>query len=354
MLAADAPGAHLPIAGVFASWSHATTPNEFLRRSLGRALVDDRHTAHPGRRAELGKHLARDGRNLGGSGTVRRGVAAEQVGEGVLSCASSPEAGGGGDRAERPNRSARDEEGNHEPTDEPEGRLGVVEEPATGDEGGRATRPLGHEPRARGREPRPGEDQPYDKEHEAPEQLQKLAADAARLSGRVEVGEQADAGEERDDPCDPAGCGSMLVDSRRAVRSGHGGVRGERDTTAAIGTPTTTRRTSIQCSERSPWREGRTGERDVVEQRPEHEEEGETDCHARSGRDHCLHGRDHRNLMRRGADEAHGGEALLSPRGRQPAGGGDQDEHRQQERDGSADQDPLQNRSAPDDVLWQA
>src|ERR1039457_4638909 len=30
MFAADAPGAHLPIAGVFARWSHATTPNEFL------------------------------------------------------------------------------------------------------------------------------------------------------------------------------------------------------------------------------------------------------------------------------------------------------------------------------------
>src|ERR1022692_3331204 len=30
MFATVAPGAHLPIAGVFASWSHATTPNEFL------------------------------------------------------------------------------------------------------------------------------------------------------------------------------------------------------------------------------------------------------------------------------------------------------------------------------------
>ena len=29
MLATVAPGAHLPIAGVLASWSHATTPNEF-------------------------------------------------------------------------------------------------------------------------------------------------------------------------------------------------------------------------------------------------------------------------------------------------------------------------------------
>ena len=41
--------------GVFASWSHATTPNEFLS-GVGRALVDDRHSPHAGRRTELGQH----------------------------------------------------------------------------------------------------------------------------------------------------------------------------------------------------------------------------------------------------------------------------------------------------------
>ena len=30
MFAKFAPGAHLPMAGVFSSWSHATIPNEFL------------------------------------------------------------------------------------------------------------------------------------------------------------------------------------------------------------------------------------------------------------------------------------------------------------------------------------
>src|ERR1019366_2687432 len=30
MFATVAPGAHVPIAGVFANWSHATSPNEFL------------------------------------------------------------------------------------------------------------------------------------------------------------------------------------------------------------------------------------------------------------------------------------------------------------------------------------
>ena len=97
--------------------------------------------------------------------------------------------------------------------------------------------------------------------------------------------------------------------------------------------------------------EGRPGERHVVEQRPEDEEEREADCDARDRRDHCFHRRDHRNLMRRGANEPHRGEALLTPRGRQPAGGRDKDQHWQQERDGSAGQDELQNGSANGGVL---
>ena len=170
-------------------------PERVPQRSLGWALVDHRHTAHSGRRAELGKHLAWDGRNSGGSGTVRRREAAERFGEGVCPCASSAGAAGGGDGAERPDRGARDEEGDHEPTDEPEGRLGIVEEPAAGDKGRRTAGPVGHEPRTRGREPRSSENQPHDKEHEAREQLEKLAAIAARLAGRVEVREDSDAGE---------------------------------------------------------------------------------------------------------------------------------------------------------------
>src|SRR5690348_10586083 len=93
---------------------------------------------------------------------------------------------GGGDRAERPDRCTGDEEGDHKPADEPEGRLGIVEEPATGYEGGRAIRPLGHEPRARRGQPRSGEDQSCHEEHEADQQLEKLAAVAARLSAGVE------------------------------------------------------------------------------------------------------------------------------------------------------------------------
>ena len=123
------------------------------------------------------------------------------------------------------------------------------------------------------------------------------------------------------------------------------------DTTAATGTPITTSTMSIPCSERSPCGEGRSGERHVVEQRSEGEEEGEADCDARQRRHHCLDRGDHGDLTRRGADEPHGGEALLAPRRRQPAGRRDQDEHRQQEADGSAGQDPLQNGSAPDGVL---
>src|ERR1035441_5107964 len=96
--------------------------------------------------------------------------------------ASSAGTAGGGDRAERPDHGARNEEGDHEPTDEPEGRLGIVEEPAAGDERSGATGPLHHESRTRGGEPRSSENQPHDKEHEAHEQLKNLAAIAARRS----------------------------------------------------------------------------------------------------------------------------------------------------------------------------
>ena len=101
-------------------------PERVPQLSLGWALVDQRHTAHSGRRAELGQHVAWDGRNVGGSGTVRRREAAERVGEGVFpraACAGA--AGGGGDRAERPDRGAGNEEGDREPTDEPKAALGL-------------------------------------------------------------------------------------------------------------------------------------------------------------------------------------------------------------------------------------
>ena len=173
---------------------------------------------------------------------------------------------------------------------------------------------------------------------------------AARLAGGVEVREHGDAGEERDDPHDPrwAGRRSPLHAERRyldpAQREARRHDRGDRDADHGEHDVDPVQR-EVALSE------GRSGERHVVEQRPEDEEECEADCDARDRRDHCLHRGDHRNLTRRGADEPHRGEALLAPRGRQPARGRDQDQHRQQERDGSAGQDELQNGSAPDGVL---
>ena len=139
--------------------------------------------------------------------------------------------------------------------------------------------------------------------------------------------------------CTPSGDIWTLRSARRA------------DTTAATGTPITASTMSIHVQREVALGERRSGERHVVEQRSEDEEECEADCDARDRRDHCLHRGDHRNLTRRGADEPHGGEALLAPRGRQPARRRDQDQHWQQERDGSAGQDELQNGSAPDGVL---
>ena len=173
---------------------------------------------------------------------------------------------------------------------------------------------------------------------------------AARLAVRVEVREHGDAGEERDDPYDPrwAGRRSPVHAERRyldpAKREARGHDRGDRDADHG--------EHDVDPVQREvALGEGRSGERHVVEQRSEDEEECEADCDARDRRDHCLHRGDHRNLTRRGADEPHRGEALLAPRGRQPARGRDQDQHRQQERDGSAGQNELQNGSAPDGVL---
>ena len=67
--------------------------------------------------------------------------------------------------------------------------------------------------------------------------------------------------------------------------------------------------------------EGRSRERHVVEQRSKDEEECEADCDARNRRGHCLHRGERGDLSRRGADEAHGGVALLASRRRQSAHG---------------------------------
>ena len=95
----------------------------------------------------------------------------------------------------------------------------------------------------------------------------------------------------------------------------------------------------------------RSSEGDVVEQRPEQEEEGEPEPHSGDGRNRRLDRGDDRDLTRRGADETHRREALLPPGGGQPARRRDQDEHGQQERDGSTGQNELQHGSAPDAVL---
>ena len=207
MLATGTPGAHLPIAGVRASWPHATTPNEFPTGPWDDAWWTSVTLRTPG-----------VVRSAASTGTWTEGTCAEagqfdvekpQNGSARVpsSCASSAGTAGGGDGAECPDRGAGHEEGDHEPADEPEGRLGIVEEPVAGDKGRRTAGPVGHEPRTRGREPRSSENQPHDKEHVARQQFEKLAADGARLAGLVEVREHGDTGEERDDPHDPRWAG---------------------------------------------------------------------------------------------------------------------------------------------------
>ena len=97
--------------------------------------------------------------------------------------------------------------------------------------------------------------------------------------------------------------------------------------------------------------ERRPGERHVIEQRSNDEEECEAGRDTCESRDCCLDGGDHRNLAWRGADETHSGKALLAPRGRQATRGRDQDKHWQQKSDGSTNENELQNGSAPGGVL---
>ena len=123
--------------------------------------------------------------------------------EGVRPCASSSSAADDGDGAERPDQGARNEKGNHKPTDKSERRLRIVEESAAGEQRGGTTRPLHHQSGTSGREPRSSQNQPHDKEHESHEQFENLATIAARLAVRVEVREYRDAGEQRNDPHDP-------------------------------------------------------------------------------------------------------------------------------------------------------
>ena len=99
------------------------------------------------------------------------------------------------------------------------------------------------------------------------------------------------------------------------------------DTTAAIGTPIDDDRDVDPLKREVARGQRRAREGDAVEQRSEEKEQDETERHSGEGRNRRLYGRDHRDLPRRGTHEPHGGEALLSPGGGQPTGGGYQDEH---------------------------
>ena len=312
--------------------------------------MDHGHTPHSRRGAKGDQRLARHRRNLCGSRTIACRQGAEGVGQRVVPDASSSGAAGGSDRAQCSDCRARDEESEHEPADEPEGRLGIVEEPAAGDQRGGSARPVGHEPSARRGEPGSGQHQSDDKKREANEQFKELAAIAARLAGCVEVGEHADPGEKRNDPEDPrrgGGRPSTYAERRNldaAQRQACGHDRGDRDADHND--------CDVDPLKREvPWSQRRTGEGDVVEEWSKEKEHDEAKRHSGNGRNCRLHGRDHRDLPRGGTYEAHGGEALLSPGGGQPAGGGDQDEHRQEQGDRSDGQDPLQHHRTPHTTL---
>ena len=312
--------------------------------------MDHRHTAHSRRRAELGKHLAWDGRNSAEAGQFD--VEKLQNGSARVSLPAlpPPELLAAAIELSAPIAALATKRAITSPLMNRKAALGLSRSrrPAMSVAGRLARFAISREPAVVNHGP--ARTSPTMRSTKPTSSSRSWPPTCARLAGRVEVREHGDAGEQRDDPYDPrwAGRRSPVHAERRyldpAQREARGHDRGDRDADHGEHDVDPVQR-EVACSE------GRSGERHVVEQRSEDEEECEADGDARDRRDHCLHRGDHRNLTRRGADEPHRGEALLAPRGRQPARGRDQDQHRQHERDGSAGQNELQDGSAPDGAL---
>ena len=124
------------------------------------------------------------------------------------------------------------------------------------------------------------------------------------------------------------------------------------DTTAASGTPITTRTTSIRCSERSPAASGAPVNGTWTSKGRNRKKRAKPSADARERRNVCLHRRDHRDSAaawrRRAASPRSAPHAVAADSRHAVA---DQDEHWQHEGDGSADKDELQDRSAPEPAL---
>jgi len=165
------------------SWSHATSPSHHLReQGNGPRAPPSRRAPRAAARKPVSTWPGTEGISVEASHEIRE--SAELVVEGCGRPGRCSLGADSDDRAERPDRCARDEEGEHEPANRTEGRPRLSRSRRHGDERGGATCPLGHESRAHLGQPRSGEDQPHHDEQRKPTRtFQNLAAVALRLAG---------------------------------------------------------------------------------------------------------------------------------------------------------------------------
>ena len=308
-------------------------------------LVEQGHALHVRDRAEIGQQLIGNGRRgqpgLAGGGDGPAHETAELLDQGRGS-----EAAGAGrrvavDGGDDPDRDAGREQGDDEPTDGAERGPGVVGKPASGEEGGRAVGASGHEPGANHGQPRAGDDEAGHDQEATREVGQDLGAGAFRGSDVDEVRELADAGDQGQQAVGPGHRGRDSPGNAqwRDLHSAHGDTGGDR---GGEGNPDHYQQHVDEVEGQIPVGEGFTGEVHARQHGAEQEEHTKADGHAAETTDRRFDRRDHRDLLRGGADQAQGREALLAPGCGQAGGRGDEDEHGEQQRQGADGQDDLQ------------
>ena len=277
---------------------------------------------------------------------VRRGGRLERLPAGELRvqdvAAGGPSGGSvvvGDDGGDDPDGRGRDEERDDEPADGPKRGPGVVRETSPGDEDGRSPRVARQHAGDQHRDPGSGDDEPDHDEQEAGAVGEDLGAGGGGPA-TDEEGELGQTHQQRDQP--PGAWGGGRDSAGHAERGDLHPPQGEAGGDDGRDRDTDRDDQGVGQAQREVARKERlAGERHPRERRPQQEEQAEATDHATRGGDAGFRGGDDRHLARSGADEAHGGEALLPSRGRQAGGRADEDEHRQQQGAGDHREDEL-------------
>jgi hypothetical protein len=312
-----------------------------VERVRGGIRMDHDHAANPGDRVQL-RHQR--GRNGGPASRVRHDETGARAEEALAHDATPRGAARRrrtvrDDRADHAEGHGRDEEGDDEAADRPKSGTRIVSESSPGDERSRPAGAASQHPGADQRQPRSGDDEPGHGDDESRSVRPDLAARGAGPPADEER-ELTDAGEQGDDPPGTRRCrrGAPGDSERRDAHSSQrdprrprGRYRDTKGDDEDVGDV----KGKVAGEERLPA-EGKRREG-----RPEHEEQNEAADHTARGSDQCFNRSDHRELSRRRADQAHGGEALLPTSRREPGRCGDEDEDGEQQRAGDDGQDEL-------------